>query len=115
MGQVRVYATYGLYGCEGLIADTMTQEIDHQAWLHTFQQLLNHYLDTLSHFIDMKREAIFMHESQKDEALFPGSDPREFWQRAEERNKGTAEKYNQIGLPEYFALEAFTRWKGNAI
>jgi glucosamine-6-phosphate deaminase len=65
--------------------------------------------------IDLKREAIFMHESQKDEALFPGSDPREFWQRAEDRNKGTAEKYNQIGLPEFFALEAFTRWKGNDI
>jgi glucosamine-6-phosphate deaminase len=65
--------------------------------------------------IELKRKAIFMHESQKDEALFPGSDPREFWQRAEDRNKGTAEKYNQIGLPEYFALEAFTRWKGNPI
>ena len=65
--------------------------------------------------IDLKRQAIFMHESQKDEALFPGSDPREFWQRAEDRNKGTAEKYNQIGLPEFFALEAFTRWKGNDI
>ena len=65
--------------------------------------------------ISLKRQAIFMHESQKDEALFPGSDPREFWQRAEDRNKGTAEKYNQIGLPEFFALEAFTRWKGNPI
>jgi glucosamine-6-phosphate deaminase len=65
--------------------------------------------------IDLKREAIFMHESQKDEALFPGSDPREFWQRAEDRNKGTAEKYNQIGLPEFFALEAFTRWNGHEI
>lgn len=62
--------------------------------------------------IELKRQAIFMHESQKDEALFPGSDPREFWQRAEDRNKGTAEKYNQIGLPEFFALEAFTRWNG---
>ena len=65
--------------------------------------------------IDIKRHAIFMHESQKDKALFPGSDPREFWQRAEDRNKGTADKYNQIGLPEFFALEAFTRWKGNDI
>ncbi|MCR9295761.1 MAG: 6-phosphogluconolactonase, partial [bacterium] len=65
--------------------------------------------------IDLKRQAIFMHESQKDEALFPGSDPREFWQRAEDRNKGTANLYNQIGLPEFFALEAFTRWKGNEI
>jgi glucosamine-6-phosphate deaminase len=65
--------------------------------------------------IEVKRRAIFMHESQKDEALFPGSDPREFWQRAEDRNKGTAEAYNQIGLPEFFALEAFTRWNGKPI
>lgn len=62
--------------------------------------------------LDRKRVAIFMHESQKDEALFPGADPREFWQRAEDRNKGTANKYNRIGLPEYFAIEAFVRWDG---
>jgi glucosamine-6-phosphate deaminase len=59
-----------------------------------------------------KRKAIFMHQSQKDEALFPGSDPREFWQRAEDRNRGTADGYNQLGLPEYYALEAFVRWNG---
>ena len=62
-----------------------------------------------------KRKAIFMHQSQKDEALFPGSDPREFWQRAEDRNTGTAEQYNKAGLPEYFAMEAFVRWNGGAI
>lgn len=62
--------------------------------------------------LSTKRQAIFMHESQKDEALFPGSDPREFWQRAEDRNKGTADKYNRIGLPEYYAMEAFVRWNG---
>ncbi|MCA9270298.1 MAG: PIG-L family deacetylase, partial [Planctomycetales bacterium] len=62
--------------------------------------------------LDIKRMAIFMHESQKDTALFPGSDPREFWQRAEDRNTGTAAGYNQLGLPEYFALEAFVRWNG---
>ncbi len=65
--------------------------------------------------IQLKREAIFMHESQKDEALFPGNDPREFWQRAEDRNRGTADNYNQVGLPEFFALEAFTRWDGRAV
>jgi glucosamine-6-phosphate deaminase len=65
--------------------------------------------------IELKRKAIFMHESQKDEALFPGSDPREFWQRAEDRNKGTADGYNQLGLPEFFALEAFTHWDGKQI
>jgi glucosamine-6-phosphate deaminase len=62
--------------------------------------------------LDRKRQAIFMHESQKDEALFPGADPREFWQRADDRNKGTAARYNRIGLPEYFAMEAFVRWNG---
>jgi glucosamine-6-phosphate deaminase len=59
-----------------------------------------------------KRKAIFMHQSQKDAALFPGSDPREFWQRAEDRNTATADLYNKVGLPEYFAMEAFTRWNG---
>jgi glucosamine-6-phosphate deaminase len=63
----------------------------------------------------LKRKAIFMHESQKDEALFPGSDPREFWQRAEDRNRGTADKYNRIGLPEFFAMEAFVVWDGQPI
>lgn len=60
----------------------------------------------------LKRKAIFMHESQKDEALFPGSDPREFWERAEARNQGTADGYNQLGLPEFYAIEAFVRWNG---
>jgi glucosamine-6-phosphate deaminase len=60
-----------------------------------------------------KRAAIFRHESQKDSALFPGpDDAREFWQRAEDRNRNTAVLYNQIGLPEYFALEGFVRWRG---
>ncbi|MFT5524720.1 MAG: glucosamine-6-phosphate deaminase [Pirellulaceae bacterium] len=62
--------------------------------------------------LERKRKAIFMHESQKDEALFPGSDPREFWERAEDRNTETARRYNQVGLPEYFAMEAFVRWDG---
>jgi len=61
----------------------------------------------------LKRAAIFRHESQKDSALFPGpDDPREFWQRAEDRNRHTAVLYNQMGLPEYFALEGFVRWDG---
>ena len=59
-----------------------------------------------------KKKAIFMHESQKDEALFPGSDPREFWQRAVDRNVNTANQYNLVGLPEYFAMEAFVKWNG---
>ena len=58
-----------------------------------------------------KRRAIFKHQSQKDRPLFPGTDAREFWQRAEERNRGTAQIYDALGLPEYEAIEAFKKWK----
>ena len=57
-----------------------------------------------------KRRAIFMHQSQKDSPPFPGSDVREFWQRAEDRNRQTAQTYNELGLAEYEAMEAFVRW-----
>jgi glucosamine-6-phosphate deaminase len=59
-----------------------------------------------------KRVSIFKHESQKDKALFPGTDTREFWQRAEERNRATAVTYDKLGLAEYEAIEGFVRWKG---
>jgi glucosamine-6-phosphate deaminase len=63
-----------------------------------------------------KKHAIFRHESQKDSAPFPGpDDPREFWQRAEQRNQGTAAFYNALGLPEFYALEAFVRWNGQPL
>jgi glucosamine-6-phosphate deaminase len=58
-----------------------------------------------------KRYGIWKHQSQKDGVVFQGSDSREFWQRAEERNKGTAELYNKLGLAEYAAMEAFVRYK----
>ena len=57
-----------------------------------------------------KRRAIFKHQSQKDRPLFPGHDAREFWQRAEARNSGTAKVYDQLGLAEYEALEGFRRY-----
>jgi glucosamine-6-phosphate deaminase len=56
-----------------------------------------------------KRTAIFKHESQKDKALFPGLDEREFWQRAEDRNRRTARLFDELGLAEYEAIEAFLR------
>jgi glucosamine-6-phosphate deaminase len=58
-----------------------------------------------------KRRAVFKHQSQKDSAMFPGSDKREFWMRAEDRNHATAEAYNKLGLAEYEAMEAFVRHK----
>jgi glucosamine-6-phosphate deaminase len=62
--------------------------------------------------LEQKKQAIFRHQSQKDRAMFPGgSDRREFWQRSEERNLGTAKLYDQLGLPEYYAMEAFVKWK----
>jgi glucosamine-6-phosphate deaminase len=62
--------------------------------------------------VERKKQAIFRHESQKDAPLFPGSDQREFWVRAEERTKKTAALYNQLGLPEYYAVEAFVSYQG---
>lgn len=57
-----------------------------------------------------KRFGIFIHQSQKDTVPFQGSDAREFWQRAEDRNHHTAEQYAQLGLTRYAAMEAFVRW-----
>lgn len=65
--------------------------------------------------ITRKKLAIFKHESQKDAALFPGNDEREFWLRAEERTKNTACIYNLLGLPEYFAIEGFVQWRGQLV
>ena len=57
-----------------------------------------------------KRHGIFKHQSQKDGVVFQGADSREFWQRAEDRNAETAQKYKKLGLAEYAAIEAFKRW-----
>lgn len=57
-----------------------------------------------------KRHAIFYHQSQKDGVMFQGGDSREFWVRAEDRNRLTAKKYNDLGLADYAAIEAFKRY-----
>jgi glucosamine-6-phosphate deaminase len=58
--------------------------------------------------LDRKIEAIFKHESQKDRAMFPGAyDAREFWERARDRNQDTARALNRLGLPEFYAAEAY--------
>ena len=56
-----------------------------------------------------KRHAIFRHLSQKDIVPFPGEDPREFWQRAEERTSNTARLYDALGMAEYQAIEVFLK------
>jgi glucosamine-6-phosphate deaminase len=61
--------------------------------------------------LERKKQAIFRHQSQKDRAMFPGgTDRREFWQRAEDRNRATAKVYDDLGLPEFYALEGFVQW-----
>ncbi len=58
--------------------------------------------------------AIFKHQSQKDVAPFPGPDEREFWERVEERNRGTADFLQRLGLPAYYAVEAYVVEGGTA-
>ncbi|GAA3924723.1 glucosamine-6-phosphate deaminase [Chitinophaga oryziterrae] len=57
-----------------------------------------------------KRLGIFIHQSQKDVIPFQGTDVREFWQRAEDRNANTAQMYDHLGLQQYAAMEAFVRY-----
>ncbi|MBX2820968.1 MAG: glucosamine-6-phosphate deaminase [Rhodothermaceae bacterium] len=58
--------------------------------------------------LDRKIEAVFKHESQKDRAMFPGAyDTREFWERARDRNRATADALNKLGLPEFYVAEAY--------
>lgn len=57
--------------------------------------------------LSLKLEAIFKHQSQKDRAMFPGPDEREFWQRVAERNTTTARRFYKLGLPYYHAMEAY--------
>lgn len=56
-----------------------------------------------------KRYAIYHHLSQKDIVPFPGDDPREFWQRAEDRTAGTAAMYRELGMAKYQSMEVFMK------
>jgi glucosamine-6-phosphate deaminase len=56
--------------------------------------------------------AIFKHQSQKDKAPFPGPDEREFWQRTRDRNRWTADLLVRLGLPAYYAMEAYVVERG---
>ena len=56
-----------------------------------------------------KRHAIIKHQSQKDLPVFANVNPKESWQRAEDKNRQTAELYDQLGLSEYEGIEAFRR------
>ena len=57
-----------------------------------------------------KRNSILKHQSQMESAPFLGNDERLFWQRSEDRNRGTANLYNSLGLASYEAMEAFVEY-----
>jgi glucosamine-6-phosphate deaminase len=80
------------------------------AWQEWEPERIDMAVPLSPHEVVRKREAIFKHQSQKDRALFPGTDDREFWERAEARNKATAKLYDALGLAEYEAIEAFVRF-----
>jgi len=96
------------------VRDTANPEV----WLYrgAWQEYEPHEIDRVVplsfDLMQRKKLAIFRHESQKDAARFPGSDKREFWLRAEQRTQRTAEVYNNLGLPEFYGLEGFARWRG---
>lgn len=58
-----------------------------------------------------KRNSILKHQSQMESAPFLGNDERLFWQRSEDRNRGTAALYDSLGLASYEAMEAFVEYK----
>jgi glucosamine-6-phosphate deaminase len=83
------------------------------AWQEWEPHEINRVVPLSTDDCERKKMAIFRHQSQKDRAMFPGgTDRREFWQRAEDRNRNTAKVYDQLGLPEFYALEAFVEWRG---
>ena len=57
-----------------------------------------------------KRNSILRHQSQMEGAPFLGNDDRLFWQRAEDRNRDTAKRYDELGLACYEAMEAFVEY-----
>jgi len=108
--------------CLNIIFDALTsikkEKFIKDCWLWLYRGA---WLEWDIHDIDMavpmspnqvlrKRTAIFFHQTQKDGVMFQGQDLREFWVRAEERNKETANKYKEMGLADYAAIESFKRY-----
>lgn len=111
-GQIKAHHASGAAG--GAWIDDCALWLYRGAWQEWEPERIEMAVPLSPDEVERKRLAIFKHQSQKDRALFPGpSDPREFWQRAEDRNRATAELYDRLGLPEYEALEAFVRWGGD--
>ncbi|HVS36827.1 MAG TPA: PIG-L family deacetylase, partial [Gemmataceae bacterium] len=94
------------------------EAVDFEVWLYrgAWEEWEPHQLERVVPLspddLERKKQAIFRHQSQKDRAMFPGgTDRREFWQRAEDRNRQTAQLYDKLGLPEFYALEGLVQWR----
>jgi len=108
--------------CTEAVLEAINQLKGRSAWLETCHVLLYRgaWMEWELGKVDMavplspdevikKRHAIYRHLSQKDIVPFPGEDPREFWQRAEERTQNTASLYDKLGMAEYQAIEVFVK------
>ncbi len=100
------------------VARVQAQGFDFDVWLYrgAWEEWEPHEIDEAvplsPAMLERKKLAIFRHQSQKDRAMYPGTlDSREFWQRAEQRNRETALLYDALGLPEFYALEGFVHWQ----
>jgi glucosamine-6-phosphate deaminase len=103
------------------VQEVWKQGLQFEVWLYrgAWQEWAPHEVDRVVPVspddLERKKLAIFRHQSQKDRAMFPGGvDRREFWQRAEDRNRHTAQVYDDLGLPEFYALEGFVQWNGSS-
>jgi glucosamine-6-phosphate deaminase len=117
-GTHRLCADAILAACIELQKEGITPEV----WLYrgAWQEWEPHEVDRVVPLnpddMELKKQSIFKHQSQKDRAMFPGSsDEREFWQRAEQRNRHTAALYDQLGLPQFYALEGLVLWRGEGL
>jgi glucosamine-6-phosphate deaminase len=109
--------------CANAVFDAVRQVrahgLDFEVWLYrgAWEEWEPHQIERVVPLspgdLERKKLAIFRHQSQKDRAMFPGgTDRREFWQRAEDRNLDTAKLYDSLGLPEFYGLEAFVQQHG---
>lgn len=117
-GTHRLCADAILAACMELQKEGITPEV----WLYrgAWQEWEPHEIDRVVPLnpddMELKKQSIFKHQSQKDRAMFPGSsDEREFWQRAEQRNRHTSALYDQLGLPQFYALEGLVLWRGEGL
>ncbi len=61
--------------------------------------------------LSQKVQAIYHHKSQRSQSPIVAANQSESWQQAMQSNRSLAQRYDQFGLAEYEALEAFQRYR----